>query len=168
MKNCKTVGGTVRFDPKKPPPLIASTTALRSTATRSNKLVKEWTIRRYRYRHDQRYSRFSGWNIQRLRNDGSNKTVLTYLPPIETPITDYRTLIELIYKSQKLAEQAGMMYTHIYMDCGAAMKAYHVVWNNPEKLSKVLIHHLGDFHVMQASWSMTINCTHVHTLEYMF
>ena len=35
------------------------------------------------------------------------------------------------------------------MDCGAAMKMFHVIWNNPERYSKVIVH-LGDFHLMQA------------------
>ena len=33
------------------------------------------------------------------------------------------------------------------MDCGAAMKAYHVLWNNPDTFSDVILH-LGDFHAM--------------------
>ena len=40
-----------------------------------------------------------------------------------------------------------MKYTHITMDCGAAMKAYHVLWNNPDTFSDVILH-LGDFHAM--------------------
>ena len=54
------------------------------------------------------------------------RTVMTYLPPIETPITDYGTLFEMFYRSEKLAAQSNMKYTHITLDCGAAIKAYHV------------------------------------------
>ena len=32
-------------------------------------------------------------------------------------------------------------------DLGAAMKAYHVIWNNTELWSNIIIH-LGDFHAM--------------------
>ena len=35
------------------------------------------------------------------------------------------------------------------MDCGAAIKAYHVLWNNPDRFKNIVIH-LGDFHTMQA------------------
>ena len=42
-----------------------------------------------------------------------------------------------------------MKYVHIIMDCGAAMKMFHVLWNNPDKYSKVIVH-LGDFHFIQA------------------
>ena len=42
-----------------------------------------------------------------------------------------------------------MKYTHIVLDCGAAIKAYHVLWNNPDRFKNIVIH-LGDFHTMQA------------------
>ena len=42
-----------------------------------------------------------------------------------------------------------MKYVHIIMDCGAAMKMFHVLFNNPDKYSNVIVH-LGDFHSMQA------------------
>ena len=37
-----------------------------------------------------------------------------------------------------------MEYTHITLDAGAAIKAYHVIWNNPQAWSDIIIH-LGDF-----------------------
>ena len=40
-----------------------------------------------------------------------------------------------------------MKYTHITMDCGAAMKEYHVLWSNPDTFSDVILH-LGYFHAM--------------------
>ena len=36
------------------------------------------------------------------------------------------------------------------MDFGAAIKAYRVIWNNPEKSGKIILH-LGDFYFMQIS-----------------
>ena len=68
---------------------------------------------------------------------------------IETPITDYGTLLEVFIKSEEMAKESNTTYTHITMDCGATMKAYHVIWNNPERFSKIILH-LGDFHFMQA------------------
>ena len=35
--------------------------------------------------------------------------------------------------------------THIIMDAGAAIKAYHVVWNDADYWNDINIH-LGDFH----------------------
>ena len=41
-----------------------------------------------------------------------------------------------------------MKYTHT-LDVGAAIKAYHVIWNNPNLWSDIIIH-LGDFHAINA------------------
>ena len=38
-----------------------------------------------------------------------------------------------------------MKYAHKTLNVGAAMKAYHIVWNCQEKQENVIIH-LGDFH----------------------
>ena len=46
-----------------------------------------------------------------------------------------------------------MKYAHIVMDVGAAMKAYQVIWNNPELWSDIIIH-LGDFHAMMMFFSV--------------
>ena len=74
---------------------------------------------------------------------------MTHLPPIEKPVTDYAAFFEMFYKSRELAKQAYMEYTHITLDVGAAIKAYHVIWNNPQAWADIIIH-LGDFHAMMA------------------
>ena len=114
----------------------------------NNELLSLWKAARYKFRNDQRYSRFSGFIIECSKED-KNKTVLTYLPPIEKPITDYGTLFEILTRAERLSSEANMKYVHVIMDCGAAMKMFHVLWNNPDKYSNVIIH-LGDFHFMQA------------------
>ena len=62
----------------------------------------------------------------------SKETKMTYLLPIRKPITEYAAFFEMFHKSRELARQANMAYTHITLDVGAAIKAYHVIWNNPE------------------------------------
>ena len=42
----------------------------------------------------------------------------------------------------------NMPYSNITFDIGAAMNAFKVLWNNPEKFSNIVIH-LGDFHQMK-------------------
>jgi hypothetical protein len=73
------------------------------------------------------------------------------LPPIQKPITDYAAFFEMFYKSslRELAKQANMAYTHITIYVGAAIKAYHVIWNNPQAWSDIIIH-LEDFHAVMA------------------
>ena len=86
-----------------------------------------WRIQRRQNSLDQLYSRFPGWAIKSLLDTEKKPTVLTYLPPIQTPITDYGTIFEIFHQSEQYAKQSNMKYTHITFDCGAIMKAYHVI-----------------------------------------
>ena len=95
---------------------------------------------------------FVGWVIQAFGRLHSKMTMITFLPPILHPITQYNTVIECIKQSQKFASASNMKFTHITVDGGAAMKFFHVVWNNPDEFSIVLIH-LGDFHAMMEFFS---------------
>ena len=76
-------------------------------------------------------------------------TKMTYLPPIHMAITEYPTLVEIFEISQKLAKQGNMRYTHITLDVGAAIKAFHVIWNDKDRWSNIIIK-LGDFHPFMA------------------
>lgn len=70
---------------------------------------------------------------------------MTYVPPVQIPMTNYGTQTKVFQKSNKLAMQANMKYTYIIIDVGAAIKAYHLIWNKPEKWKRVIIH-LDNFH----------------------
>ena len=92
----------------------------------SEKLLVLWKIFRYLKHSNQIHPIFIGWIITQLTVMERKPTVRTYLPPIQSPITDCSTIIELCYTSRQLANQSGMQYTHITLDMGAAMKAYIV------------------------------------------
>ena len=72
---------------------------------------------------------------------------MTYLPPIQTPITNYETKVFSL--STELALKANMEYVHVIVGVGAAIKAYHLIWNDPERWKRIIIH-LGDFHSFMA------------------
>ena len=61
------------------------------------------------------------------------------MSPIQRPITDYGTIFEIFHTSQNLSKQSNMLYTHITFDLGAAMKAYHVIWNKPELWKDIIM-----------------------------
>ena len=113
----------------------------------SDRLLYLWKALRHLSSSGQHYPRFAGWIISRYQSSGEKATVMTYLPPVQKPITDYGAIFEVFYISRKLAKQSNMLYTHITMDIGAAIKAYQVIWNNPEIWSDIIIHP-GDFHAM--------------------
>ena len=84
---------------------------------------------------------------------GSEKCLLIYLPPIPKPITEYSTIMEVFFQSRNISKQGNMKHAHIVMDVGSAVKAYQVIWNNPELWSDIIIH-LGDFHAMMMFFSV--------------
>ncbi len=113
-----------------------------------SKLLFLWELmRRIFNQSPQCISRFVGWVVLAFGKQESKATTLTFLPPISRPITDYSTFVECIKQSQLLSAASNMKYTHITVDAGAAMKFYHVLWNNPDEFKDVFIH-LGDFHAL--------------------
>ena len=78
-----------------------------SKSTSSDRLLCLWKLLRKLNEKDQIYSKFSGFIIDLIQVE-EKKTVMTYLPPIETPITEYGTLFELFHRSEKLAKQSTM------------------------------------------------------------
>lgn len=142
-----------KIDPKKlPVPLKHATqVSLVDNKRKGSFSIRRciWKAQRYMNSKDQLHSRLAGWVIKLSSDIEKSPTTMTYLPPIETPITDYGTIFEIFHRSEQLAKQCNMKYVHITFDCGAAMKAYHVIWNNPERFANVFLH-LGDFHYMKA------------------
>ena len=105
-----------------------------------------WKIaRRIHTKSKQSIPRFVGWVIKSYQEVDTKKTVITYLPPINKPISNYSTVTDCIIRSQKLAQVSNMKYTNITVDAGAAAKFYQVVWNNLIVFKNVVIH-LGDMH----------------------
>ena len=112
------------------------------------------------------------WKLEQRIHSGENKiiptlgriiqlfgietfqTVLTFLPPIPCPITEFTTVCETVHRSIHLSKISNMKYTHITADVGAAEKYYKVIWNNQDEFKDVIIY-LGDFH---AFMHFFINC----------
>lgn len=142
--------------PKKEPPSFAGkhTNEANPAAGRMcSHLLVIWKSIRFLSSGDQIHPKFCGWIINQLQKADSKKTSMTYLPPIPTPITEYDTIIQMFKVSRELAKQSNMSYTHITLDAGAAIKAFHVIWNRPSFWSDIIIH-LGDFHAMMAFFAV--------------
>ena len=105
-----------------------------------NNLLTVWKSLRHLTSLDQVNPRFVGWVIMLFETIDSKQTKLTYLPPIQKPIAEYGTFFEMFRQSRELARKVNMKYTHITLDVGAAIKAYHVIWNNPNLWSDTIIH----------------------------
>lgn len=118
-----------KINPKIEPPSFAGMTMVEArteVAAVCLKLLTLWKSVRYLKSIDQLHPRFVGWIICLFKIADSKVTKMTYLPPLPT---------------------------HISFDVGAAMKAFHVVWNDPDAWSDIIIH-LGDFQAMVAFFGM--------------
>ena len=135
--------------PHKEPNLFPGNPTFTCDTTFANDVLFSWKLLRHIYgaADQQTVLRFIGWVMLMFSKLNSTRTKITFLHPIRNPITDYSTVLECIYQSQKLSFASNMKYTHITVDAGAAAKFYHVVWNNSTEFKNVLIH-LGDFHTM--------------------
>ena len=84
---------------------------------------------------------------------------LKYLPPLQNPITEIYAMTKIFEISQNLSKQANMKYMHIILDLGAAIKAFHVIWNQNEHWKNIIISsftiiHLWHFPEALASMSL--------------
>ena len=73
------------------------------------------------------------------------QTVLTFLPTITYPITEFSIICETKHRSIHLSKISIMKYMHITVDVGAAEKYHKATWINPDEFKDVIIYP-GDFH----------------------
>ena len=73
------------------------------------------------------------------------QTVLTFLPPIPCPITEFSTVCKTKHRSIHLSKISNMTYLHIAVNVGAAEKYYKAICINPDEFKDVFLN-LGDFH----------------------
>ena len=115
-----------------------------------------WIIFRKLNGADQIVLSFAAWKTQvRTPNslDPVQKTIVTYLPPIPSKVTDFNTIKEYLMYMQKLAEEVNMPDVNVTLDVGAAMNAYKLCWNYPERFKNVFIHS-GDFHFLKENFNL--------------
>ena len=67
------------------------------------------------------------------------QTVLTFLPTITYPITEFSIICETKHRSIHLSKISIMKYMHITVDVGAAEKYHKATWINPDEFKDVII-----------------------------
>ena len=95
--------------------------------------------------------RFAGFLASIYAEKDVAPTKMTHLPLIHTAIK-YWTLAEILEISHKLAKQ-GNRYTNITLDVRAAIKAFHVIWNDKDRWSNIIIY-FKDFRAFMAWHSL--------------
>ena len=113
----------------------------------SENLFLTWMILRKLNFKDQTISSYFAWKMK-LRSIAVTgtikKTLMTYLPPINSKVTDFNTINQyLMY----------MPYVNVSLDVGAVINAFKFVWNFPVRFNNVVIH-LGDFHFIKENFGV--------------
>ena len=130
----------VNINPKKPPKGFEKENIDGTVINneRFSEILTLWKLSRRIFGGDKQFiPRFIGRVIKVFKKKDA-KTILTFLPPINRPITEFSTVCETIHCSIRLSQFSNMLYTHITVDISAAEKYYKVIWNNLEKFNKVI------------------------------
>ena len=83
------------------------------------------------------------------------KTVETYLPPMNSKVTEFTTIQRYFEYLTELSATCNMPYVNTTLDVGAAINAYKFQWNHPDQYQKIMIH-LGTFHFMKENFKVMI------------
>ena len=73
------------------------------------------------------------------------------MPPIAAKVTDLKTVWQYFTYLQELAKSVNSKYVNVVMDMGAAINAYKMIWNFPEKFGNIVIDP-GDFHLTKENF----------------
>ncbi len=148
----------IQVNPKKEPPIFNTfiTNESLMKGNPSENLFLTWMILRKLNFKDQTISSYFAWKMK-LRSIAVTgtikKTLMTYLPPINSKVTDFNTINQYLMYMQKLANEANMPYVNVSLDVGAAINAFKFVWNFPVRFNNVVIH-LGDFHFIKENFGV--------------
>ena len=83
----------------------------------------------------------------------NEKTIETYLTPITTKVTNFRTIYQYMTCLQQLANDANMPYMNITLDVGTAINANKLLWSYPLSFQNVVIN-FRDFHFAKVNFKV--------------
>ena len=120
---------------------------------KANQLNFIWLlIRTLSFQDEQQVPSWGGF-VSLTGVEPTKLTTIDYYPVINHPITDYATVQECLRYSEEATKEVGQEYTLTSFDLGVCMKAYPLIWNNPEKYQKHIIM-IGTFHLVCAYFKM--------------
>ena len=96
---------------------------------------------------------FKGWASKEKRENQIIKTVETYLPPINSKVTDFETIQNYLEQLKNISASVNMPYVNITLDVGAALNAYKTIWSYKNEYKNVIIH-IGCFHFLKENFQV--------------
>ena len=150
---------TLPVNKKQEPPLtLSEISEITTNTTNFNNAYLIWIYLRKIYSVDQLIPIFKGFKLEHRKTmkPQLSKTSETYLTPLNSKVTDYKTIQRYMKYLQSLAEQVNMPSVNITLDVGAAINAYLVIWNNPVLFKNIIIH-LGSFHFLKENFQVLVD-----------
>ena len=148
--------GSITIDRKKNPSTKFQQQADLCDSSSFDKKYLIWIVLRHQSSMNQQIPVYKGWNLkQNMVNVKENpvKTTETYLPPINSKVTEFRTIFQYLQYLQNLTVTMNMKYVHVTMDVGAAINCFIMLWNNPVLFKNVIVH-LGSFHFLKENFQV--------------
>lgn len=103
-------------------------------------------VRHYRSKFGQQVPGWAGF-ISSTRSEPTKLTSIDYYPVINHPITEYKTVQACLKHAEEATKEVKQEYTVTTFDLGVCMKAYPLIWNQPDKYRKHNIM-VGTFHLV--------------------
>ena len=96
-----------------------------------------------------------GWDgfISETGVRSPNLTIMDYYPDINHPITENSTVQECLRISKQCSDEVSKRYTITTFDLGVCMKAYPILWKNPDTYKGHIVM-IGSFHTVCAHLKM--------------
>lgn len=113
-----------------------------------------WTWLTENNTFDQAIPSFSASFLLFCNKESIKKTVTTYLPPLDSKVTEFKKTVTYMKYLQNLANDVNIPYVNITLDCGAAVNAFEMKWSQQETFQNIVIH-LGDFHFMKGNFQVS-------------
>ena len=93
----------------------------------------------------QKVPSWAGWLSQTSAEKESTVSTVEYMAPLNESINENSTVQYILEQSLAASQEVGQEYAIVTFDLAVAKKAYALVWQYPEKFSKVIVR-MGVFH----------------------
>ena len=80
-------------------------------------------------------------------------TLIDYYPVIYHPITEYSTVKECLHFAERATHEVGQKFVYSTFDLGVCMKAFPLIWNNPQRFDNHIVL-IGTFHLSMGYMNM--------------
>ena len=104
-----------------------------------------WLLSRNTNCVNQKIPGWTGFNIQARNGEEITKDIVGYLPTVNAPAAEVKTLNEILSKSDEIRKVLNLKEIVVVMDQALYAKAAEIKWQHPNTYSSIILR-LGTFH----------------------